>query len=157
MSSFEILTLVVSLVSVVIAMTSLVRTRGLNERQLQLQEITSQLAERQLGQIEQAERERALPGLRVELAKIGKSYRFLLVNRGASSAFHLTFEFVDCADPPVSRGELAEKFPYPELKPESRVRLLAAIHMGSPRVFTVRLAWKDAAGNDYSEVFTVSI
>ena len=157
MTNYEILTLVVSLVAVVIALTSLVRTRKLSERYLELQEKTAQLAERQLRELEQAEREKALPRLRVELGKLGKSYCFLIINRGSGSAFDLTFELVDCADPPVSRGEIEEKFPYPELKPESRVKLLAAIHMGSPRVFQVRLEWKDYEDQGYTEDFTVSL
>ncbi len=164
MTGYELISLLIALLSVMIAVTSLVRTRKvaeeqrkIAEEQLRLEKVTAELAAKQISQIETAEREKALPKLHVELTKLGKDYRFLIANRGQGSAFNVSFELVDCPDSPVSERELSEKFPYPELRSQSRVRLLAGIHMGSPRTYVVRLSWSDANGTEYTEDFHVSL
>ena len=157
MTTAEILTLLVSLVAVAISWVSLVRTRRLSERQLELQETTAALAAKQLTQIEQSEAAQATADIRVELTKLGKGYCFLIINRGPGIAYSLDFELIDCADSPLLRGEIARKLPYPELRPDSRVKLRAALHMGSPTVYTARVSWQDASGGDRTEDMTVSL
>lgn len=153
----EILTLSVSLISVIIAVKSLVRTQKIATEQLKLEKITAQLAEKQITQIDDAAHEKTQPKLHVDLTKLGKNYKFLIANRGDGSAYNLTFELIDCPDSPLSQSEVSEKFPYPELKSQARVKLIAAIHMSSPRTYLVRLKWADTNGTESSEDFHVSL
>lgn len=157
MNTNEILTLALSLISVIIAITSLIRTRKIAAEQLKLEKITAKLAEKQMSQIDEAAHEKTQPKLNVTLTKIGKSHRFLIVNRGEGSAFNLTFELIDCPNSPLSQSEVDEKFPFQELKSQSSVRLLAGIYMGCPRVYRVRLTWNDSSAINYSEEFHVSL
>ncbi len=167
MTTNEILTLGVSLVSVIIAVTSLIRTRKvaaeqlclsqehlqLAEKQLQFDEIAAQLASKQIEQLENDEHEKRQPRFHVDVTKLGKSYHFLVANRGDGSAYNLNFALIDCTDSPVSPEE---KFPVPELRSQARVKLLAGIHMGSPRKYHVRLTWDDSEGNQHSDDFHVT-
>ncbi|QDT10526.1 hypothetical protein [Planctomycetes bacterium K23_9] len=157
MTLTEFLTLAISLVSVIIAVTSLIRTRGIAAEQLKLEAITAKLAERQLSQIEEEAHDRTQAKLHVDLTKLGKNWKFLIANRGEGSAFNLRLELIDCADSPLSQSEVSEKFPYPELKTQSRIKLIAGIHMQSPRTYQVRLTWEDSRDVEHVEDFHVAL
>lgn len=168
MTTNEVLTLFVSLVSVVIAVTSLARARKtaadqlrlaqehlrLSEKQVELDEIAASLAAKQIQQIEEEYLQKRQPRFHVDLAKLGKSYHFLIANRGGGTAFNLNAEVVDCHDSPLVGGD---KLPAPELRADSRLKLLAAIHLGSPQTYLVRLTWEDSDGNSNTDDFHVSL
>jgi len=132
MTGYETVTLCVSLLSVIIAVTSLIRTRKIAAEQLKLEQITAQLVKKQISQIDEAAHDKTQPKLHVDLTKLGNNCKFLIANRGDSSAYNLTFELIDCPDSPLAEREVNEKFPCPELKSQLRVKLIAAIHMRSP-------------------------
>lgn len=168
MTTNEILTLLVSLVSAVMAVTSLIRSRKteaaqlrlseeqlrLAEKQVQLDEITASLAAKQIEQIEEEDRQKQEPRFHVDLTKLGKSYNFLIANRGGGTAYNVNVELVDCRDSPLVGGN---KLPIPELRADSRIKLLAAIHLGSPETYVVRLTWEDSTGNNHSDDFHVAL
>ena len=154
MTLVDYLTLSISLISVVIAVTSLVRTRRLAAEQLELERVTAELSAKQIAQIDAEERQRQRPDFRVDLTKLGNDHYFLVANRGDGSAFDLRFELVNCERSPLY-DDFVRMFPYAELKAESRVKVPAAIHLGSPGEYTVRLTWKERDGSEKSEDFTV--
>ena len=168
MSTNEILTLCVSLISVVIAVISLIRSRKtaadqlrlaeeqlrLSEKQIELDEIAASLAAKQIQQIEEEDHQKRQPLFHVDLTKLGKSYHFLIANRGAGTAFNVNVELVDCPDSPLVADD---KLPARELRSNSRLKLLAAIHMGSPQTYVVRLTWDDSDGNHHTDDFHVSL
>ena len=153
----QFLTLSASLLSIVIATISLIRTRKVAAEQLELRRITARLNEKQIERIDADAKQRALPKLTVALTKLGKSRKFIIANRGEASAFDLNFSIVDCSDNPTSSSEIADKFPYTELRPGQQVKLIAAIHMQSPRKYHVVLAYNDSSGETHSENHHVSL
>ena len=156
MTGNEVLALCVPLIAAIIAVTSLVRRRKVAQEQLKHERKSAELAREQLSQLKEKQRQQPLPKLRVDFTKLGKSYCFLIANRGEGSAFSLNFELVDCPDSPVV-GDLKEKFPHPELRSQSRLKVLAAIHHGSPTKYHVRLTWLDMADVEHTEDHYVSL
>ena len=91
------------------------------------------------------------PKLHVDLVKLGKNYFFVIANHGQGSAYDLNLELVDCPDSPLIQSQLDSIFSHPELRSESRIKLIAAIHLGSPITYLVRLTWKDSNGKSHTE------
>jgi hypothetical protein len=82
-----------------------------------------------------------------------KSYGFMVDDRN-----HKAFSRF-CLYPGEKSGltsDLSEKFPHPEMKPNSRVKLIAAMHLGSPLKYQVKLSWKNSSGESQSEIFWVT-
>jgi len=155
MSGYEQLSLLVSVLAVAISTVSLVRTRKLAKEQLELERVTAELSKLQIQSLEEDRVSKTKPKFNVTLSKLGQSSFFYISNTGEGSAFDVNFELVDCDDSPLI-GDFPEKFPHPEMKANSRVKLMAAMHMGSPLKYQVKLSWKDEAGGSQDEIFWVT-
>lgn len=153
MSKFEILSLLISTLAAVISCVSLVRTRKLAKEQLELERVTAELSRLQIESIAEEKSDKTKPKFNVNLTKFGKSYNFYISNTGQGSAYNVDLELIDCNDSPLSTHELQDMFPHQEMKPNSRIKLMAAIHMGSPRKYQVKLTWENADGKKYDETF----
>ncbi|MCP4987535.1 MAG: hypothetical protein GY928_16210 [Colwellia sp.] len=156
MSKFEIISTLISLLAIVISSVSLVRTRKLAKEQLELEKVTAELSQLQIENLAEEKANKNKPNFNVTLSKLGKSYYFYISNTGQGSAFNLNFELIDCEDSPLISSELDDKFPHPEMKNNSRIKLVAAIHMGSPRKYQVKLNWEDSDKKQFDETFWVS-
>lgn len=156
MSEYEIISSVVSLLAIIISFVSLARTRKLAKEQLELERITAELSKLQIENIKQQKAEITKPKFNVSLNKLGTSYYFYISNTGQGSAFNVNFELVDCECSPLV-SDADEKFPHPEMKPNTRVKLLAAIAMGSPLKYQAKITWKDLENNNHSEIFWVTL
>jgi len=126
------------------------------KEQLELEKITAQLSQLQIDKLAEEKANKNKPNFNVTLSKLGKSYYFYISNTGQGTAFDLNFELIDCKDIPLIPSELDDKFPHPEMKNNSRIKLIAAIHMQSPTKYQVKLSWKDSDENQLNEVFWVS-
>lgn len=155
MSAYEQLSLLVSVLAVIISTVSLVRTRKLAKEQLELERVTAELSKLQIQSIEEDRASKKKPKFNVTLSNLGKSSFFYISNTGQGSALDVNFELVDCDDNPLT-GDFSEKFPHPEMKANSRVKLMAAIHMGSPLKYQVKLSWKNESGESQNEIFWVT-
>lgn len=155
MSGYEILPLLVSVIAVVISTVSLVRTRKLAKEQLELERVTAELSRLQIQNLEEDRASKTKPNFNVTLSKLGNSSFFYISNTGAGTAYDVNFDLIDCDDSPLT-GDFPEKFPHPEMKPNSRVKLMAAMHMGSPLKYQVKLSWKDVVGEPQEETFWVT-
>jgi len=153
MSKFEILSLLISALAVIISTMSLMRTRKLAKEQLELERVTAELSRLQIESLAEEKSNKTKPKFNVNLTKLGKSYNFYISNTGQGSAYNVNFELIGCEDSPLSSHDLQDKFPHPEIKPNSRVKLLAAIHMGSPRKYQVKLTWENENGDKDEEIF----
>lgn len=153
MSKFEILSLLISALAAIISTVSLMRTRKLAKEQLELERVTAELSRLQIESIAEEKSNKTKPKFNVNLTKLGKSYSFYISNTGQGSAYNVNFELIDCEDSPLSSHDLQDKFPHQEIKPNSRVKILAAIHMGSPRKYQVKLTWENENGEKYEEMF----
>lgn len=155
MSNFETLTLLVSVLAVIISTISLARTRKLAKEQLELERVTAELSRLQIQSLEEDRESKTKPKFNVTLSKLGKSSFFYISNTGEGTAYEVNFELVDCEDSPL-KSDLSEKFPHPEMKPNSRVKLIAAMHLGSPSKYQVKLSWENFSGESQSEMFWVT-
>ncbi|MBO9491823.1 hypothetical protein J7384_15795 [Endozoicomonas sp. G2_1] len=156
MSKFEVISTLVSILAIIISSVSLVRTRKLAKEQLDLEKITAKLSQLQIENLAEEKANKKKPNFNVTLSKLGKSYYFYISNTGQGSAYNLKFELVDCDDSPLISSELEDKFPHPEMKNNSRIKLNAAIHLSSPRKYQVKLSWEDSNQIACDEVFWVS-
>jgi hypothetical protein len=155
-SKFEIISTLVSLLAIVISSVSLVRTRKLAKEQLELEKVTAKLSQLQIENLAEERANKNKPNFNITLSKLGKSYYFYICNTGKGSAYNLNFELVDCEDSPLILSELDDMFPHPEMKNNSRIKLIAAIHKGSPRKYQVKLIWNDSNNKECEEIFWVS-
>lgn len=157
MSKFEVLSLIISILAVMISTLSLIRTRELAKEQLELEKVTAELSRLQIEGITEQKTNKTKPKFNVSLTKLGKAYNFYISNTGQGSAYNVNFELIDCEDSPLFTSELIDIFPYQEMKPSSRIKLLASLHMNSHSKYQSRLSWEDESGNRYEEVFWTSL
>ncbi|MBH0006210.1 hypothetical protein [Psychrobacter sp. SWN149] len=157
MSKFEVLSLIISILAAIISTISLVRTRELAKEQLELEKVTAELSRLQIESITEQKTEKTKPKFNVSLTKLGKAYNFYISNTGQGSGYNVNFELIDCEDSPLFTSELMEIFPYQEMKPSSRIKLLASLHMNSPSKYQSRISWEDESGKKHDEIFWTSL
>lgn len=157
MSNFEALSLIISSLAVVISIISLIRTKKLAEEQLELEKFTAELSKLQIENIAVEKADKTKPKFNVSLTKIGKSYNFYISNTGQGSAYNVNFELVNCENSPLFTSELLAIFPYQEMKPSSRIKLLASSHMNKPIKYQSKISWEDESGNKYEDIFWTSL
>ncbi|WKW33925.1 hypothetical protein KIH13_09450 [Pseudomonas viridiflava] len=155
MTPYELLTLSVSVVAIIISTVTLVRTRKLASEQLALERITAELSGLQIKNLEENEKLKTKPQLNVAITKLGGSNYFIVSNTGRGSAFNVDFELIDCLASPLG-SDVNHILPYSEMKPSSRFKLLASMYMGSPLKYQVKLTWQEASGDELSEIHWVS-
>lgn len=155
MSGYEFLTLLVSVGALLVSLASMRWTHKISKEQLEIERVTAQLSTRQLQVLEEEQKAKNMPKFQVTISKLGKSSCFYIVNIGEGSAYDVNFELIDCESSPLV-SDYYEKFPHPEMKPQSRVKLLAAFHMQSPLKYQVRLSWKDEFGAQQEESFWIT-
>jgi len=155
-SKYEIISTLVSVLAIIVSTISLVRTRKLAKEQLELEKVTAELSRLQIEGIEQDKAEKTKPKFNVTLSKLGKSYYFYISNTGQGTAYNVNFELVDCEDSPLT-SDASEKFPHPEMKSNSRVKLFAAIDMQSPLKYQAKVMWQDAEQENHDEKFWLTL
>lgn len=155
MNNFEVLTLIVSLLAIVISTVTLVRTRKLAKEQLDLDRINANLSKLQIKVLRDEEENKNHPKFNVSLLRNGQSSHFYISNTGKGTAYNVQFELLDCSDNPLT-SDYKEKFPHPKMTHNSRVKLNASLHLNSPLKHQVRLSWEDNTGNGYEEIFWVT-
>ncbi|MEJ1465004.1 MAG: hypothetical protein RPU15_17310 [Candidatus Sedimenticola sp. (ex Thyasira tokunagai)] len=158
MTGFEILSLLVSILAVAIAAISLVRTRRIAAKQLELQHVTAELSRKQLEIINSEEEAQTRALIDVELEGSGSNYKFVISNYGGAEAkdvhFHLGGEG---EGNPLVGSEYAHKIPIKSLKPGKSVTLIAALTLGSPAQFNTFVRWINPDGSEGREEYFVSV
>jgi len=158
MTTYEIITIFVSLVAVVLSIISLVRTRKVQKEQIELQKITAELSRKQIQIIEREQAEQNKAKISVELVRFGNDYRFLISNVGYAKASNIHFDLdQDCQDNPLVQGDYETKIPIPSLNPGSSIELLAAISMGSAGRYHVLVRWDNPDGTQEEDRIFVAI
>lgn len=154
MSKYETLSILVSILAVVVSLVSLTRTRKIAKEQLELEKVTAKLSRLQIESLNEEKSNKEKPSFNVSLTKLGKTDYCYVSNTGQGSAYNVNFELIDCEDSPLC--DLEDKFPHPEMKPKSRVKLIAAMHMNSPLKYQVKLSWQNKEGEDFSETHWIT-
>lgn len=156
MNKYEVISTLVSVLAIIVSTISLIRTRKLAKEQIELEKVTAKLSELQIEGIEQEKAERNKPKFNVSLTKLGKSHYFYITNTGQGTAYDVNFELIDCDDSPLT-NDVNHKFPHPEMKPKSRVKLIAALHLQSPLKYQAKVSWKDSENTSHEETFWVTL
>lgn len=164
MTLYEFLTLMASVIALVVSAVSLVRSRKVAENQLKLtaeqlklERVTAELSRLQIQHFAEQDALKTKPLLNVAITKTGTSDHFVIANRGQGSAFDLDMELVDCLDSPLA-SDASHKLPFPEMRPNTVIKLIAGFHLNSPLKYQVKLTWKEAHDNvQKEEIFWVSL
>ena len=164
MSLYETLTLLLLVVTAVISVVALVRTRRLEERQQRLRQLQEELTELQLQFLrreveEQSRATVAAADVRVTLEGPVRNARFVITNWGYGAARNVNFTINqrEGRSNPLVTGDYDEKLPIPELLPGDRLPLLAALTFGSGTTFDTVLTWMDDAGSEQRRQMQVSL
>ena len=151
MTRFELLYLLTTLLSVVVATVALLRTRRLDR-------ITAELAAKQLELLNRADRERNQATLVAELVREGQQkFAFYISNPGDAMAHDVNFELLDCEASPLVKGDYEQKIPAPSIAPGGRIRLVAALHLSSPLTYQARVSWRNPDQTTASQEFFLAV
>ena len=145
MTFYELLSICVSIIAIVIAATSLIRTR-------KVQKITADLASKQLELLQREERGKDKADISVQLVREGsKDFRFVVLNRGKAAAANIKMRINESSpDNPLVGNECERKLPYPRLEPGQSFTLIAALHMQSAMRYPVHIEWENSDGSKES-------
>ncbi len=159
MTLYEILTLLVAAIGAITGVTSLVRTRVIETKQLEFQAVAAALAKRQLKALEKEQSARDKSDVIVDLVKVGRSdFRFVLSNRGGATALNVNFRVAaDSPDDPLVQNECDRKLPYPKLEAGQSFTLIAALHMGSAMRYPTHVSWQNADGSTEAREIYVAV
>ena len=154
MPTVEMLTLLIPWLALVISIYTFTQQRKLQKEANELQRATSELAKRQIEMLEREahDQQRA----KLSLALVGKQGAHLLVlrNNGKALATNVSIESIG-APSLLVRHQIESMFPLEQLRPESDVRLSAAIYLESPPKFRIRLLWTDPDGTARTDDFEI--
>ena len=142
----DMLTMAVSLIAIIIAYVSLVRTN-------RIQKVSKELNEMQIELIEKKGEKKNLAFINVKLKKDLGSYKFFIINEGNAPAKTVYFSIGgEVHDNPLFQNEYSKKIPNPSINPGNNVTLNANIHLGRYTVFT---RWLNPDGTQgENEIFT---
>ena len=159
MTTYEIINSLIAILAVILSITSLVRARKVQAKQLEFEAITAALAKKQLELLENEEKTNERAHVTGELVKVGRTdYRFVITNQGPAVAEHVTFEIDDSSpDNPLVGNEAQRKLPHPSLQPGQSFTLIAALHMGSAMAYDTHLGWQNPDGTEEKKTLHLSV
>ena len=145
MTSYELLSLLVALLSAVVAFVSLHRTRRLAARQLQLQEAQADFAKFQRRLLEQEEAKKRQADVRLSVAKVdSQNHQLVIANEGQGVARDVVFEIVvpDGRRSFLMKAEMEALLPCTLLGGQS-VSMAIAVTMSTARTCLAKITWMD--------------
>jgi len=159
MTFFEVLTLVLACIAVLVSLYTLSEQRKLQRESNELQRATAELAKRQMQQIDAQEAASMKARLAVDICQDPNSNRIRISNVGDCDAFDvdISFELKSPLHDPVVPGEYQSKFPVKRLPRYTWVTMLANLHLNSPPSFDGMLTWTNPDGTVMRESFCVFV
>jgi len=145
------ISLIVSVVSIVIACVALIRTRRYQQQQIKL--LTEQVSIHKEVAALQAEAARAQKAksvtadVRVALRGGGVRCRVSVRNEGPGAARDLNLNIAGGNDSLLLRGDYDVKLPIRELLPGDEVSLAAGVTHGDPPAYDAELVWTNEDGS----------
>jgi hypothetical protein len=159
MSSFELLSLLISLLAAGISAYALIRGHRLSLRQTELQQEQARLAALQHKLLVREQEARAKADIRAEMVRHGNGYRFNIFNAGPSTARNLRVTPLAVAgvEHPLSRSNAEEILPAAELRSGESVSVRLMVHLGSQFPMSVIFTWDDESGDDQQREMRVGL
>jgi hypothetical protein len=151
---YELISLAVSILAVILAAASYVRTRVLGERQLKLEEATALLATKQLQLIEADQAARSTAKIEMNFVPDGKHHRLVIKNIGGVEARDIGFGFEGKGNPLVGT-EYKDKIPIASLRPGQSVALQAIQDLETDHKYIFNVHWINADGKGAQDRITV--
>ena len=147
MSRYEIVSLLIAVIALVISTVSLHRTRRIAERQLKLQEEQAALSRLQHKVLSREQEENQRADLHVQLVDDGHSRRFVLSNRGHAPARNVEFGF--SGSKPVFPEQFNSLFAIKNFRPGEEFSLSALITLNTPSAVEGVFTWEDEFGRQH--------
>jgi hypothetical protein len=157
MTYFEVLTLLLSCLAVILSLYTLREQRKLQREANDLQKPASELAKRQLAEAEQAASARCVAEIEVELRRERSSATLCIGNTGTADAFDLNIQF----DLPPGQGDLiapeerARRFPLDRLRMAQWALVPCTVYVETPPVIHGHVSWRNPDGTESREPFKV--
>ena len=140
----EIAALVISGVSLLLALVSFIVSIRAQHLQNRVNELELKIKEFELAERESAEAEKNKSCVEARMVRISKGkYRLKVWNSGNTSVYNVS------ATRPNEYGIMLyndDKMPYEFLDPQKGFDIVSIVHMGSSSKFLVTTEWTDAAG-----------
>ena len=159
MSRYELLTLLISLLAVIISTVSLVRGHRLAVRQAALQRTQAELAALQHELLLRDEQDREKADLRADLVPTHQNnFKLVVQNVGACAARNIRLEPTNQAgvEDALTRSDLDEVFPVSELLPGQEVRVQLYTHLGTRWPLKGTCTWDDDSGENQTREIRVA-
>jgi hypothetical protein len=159
MSVFELLSVLIALLAVIVSFVSLYRTHRSAEQQVALQKVQADLAalQRRLLLKEQSEKQKA--DVRVSHIQEVQRHSFVFENLGPATAHDVRFAlFVpEGQHNPVIESELNATFPIDTLRVGERVSMLVAVNLDTRFPLTGNVSWRSAEGEIQEEPCRITL
>ena len=148
MSTAETISSLISLLAVLISAIALIRARKTQSQLIALEKVHAELSRRQIDDIEARIKQEMKANLSVRLEKYGKGYKFVVANKGASTASNIYFGLeAENEHNPLVSGDFEQKIPFRSLAPGDEYYLLAFIPINITQgAYEVALRWDNLDG-----------
>ncbi len=147
MTEYECLSVIVSSLAALISLVVWNGQRKLQKESLEMQKATAELAKKQLELLVRENKAKNTALLTAELVKEGGEHYFIIRNIGEAEVTDIDFEvLVEPENNPLVMNNAKQLLPIPKLQPDSKIQLLAFIHLKSPRAYNVKISWVNPNG-----------
>lgn len=159
MTNYEILTLFVSCIAVLLSVYTLTQQRKLQREANDLQKATDRLAKHQLAEIAKAEIDRQKAEIEVALGHDGSNYTLQVgnVGMGDASEVNIHFSVPLGVTNPISDGQRERLLPVRKLRSSSWALIPCIIYRDGPLSFEGTVTWKNPDGSQSEEPFAVRV
>lgn len=138
--------LILSGVSIAIAVISFIKSSKAQKLQNKVNELDARIKEYELEKIEQEKTEAASSIIKARAIKVGKNnYRLKIYNAGNTIAYNVYAKIPNEYKVII----INNKMPFEELEPQNGFEECIVVHMGSSPKFKVELNWQDNNGHEY--------
>jgi len=148
LSPFEIISLLVSVVAVVISAVALIRSRRNHAQLIELERVHAELSRKQLAEMEEQERQAQKAKLRCHMELQGNNNKFVITNTGQATATDIYFGLEENNEHnPLVHGDFEKKTPFPSLASGESFYLLAQIPLSVRQsAYSISLRWENEDG-----------
>lgn len=159
MTTFELLTICIAVLAVIVSATSLYRTARVSSEQIDLQRTTAALASKQLEMLQNQEESSSRAHLAFRLENQKPNPKFVVENVGTAPASNVSFELAPQGPLrlPLMASSFEETFPIPTLAAGSSVSAPAYFTLASATAFKVMVRWIDPDGQQREQETYVSL
>lgn len=159
MTAFEILTVVIACIAILISIYTLAEQKKLQKESNELQKATSALAKKQLEIIVREDEEKSSARLTLDLSKDGNGYKFYITNISSVDASNVQLDLLldKPEQSPLIKSDYDSKFPAPKISPGSTISLIAELNIGRQTAFNAKLKWTNPDGKAVEDETFVSL